>query len=167
MMTTGVVLGGEAMPNNEALRLVAIDLAWRMYGTPYIWGGDDMIAGFDCSGMQVEILQSVGILPAGDWTAATLAGRLMHHEVFLQAPGCLVFWETSQGYIRHVEMCIGNWLSIGASGGGKDIRDQFDDNGYLVKTALQAAIEHNAFVKVRPIEGRGRIRGYFDPFKEV
>ena len=73
MMTTGVVLGGKVMPNNEALRLVAIDLAWRMYGTPYVWAGDDTMAGFDCSGMQVEILQSVGILPAGDWTAATLA----------------------------------------------------------------------------------------------
>jgi len=30
--------------------------------TFYLWGGDDPLAGFDCSGFVIEILKSVGIL---------------------------------------------------------------------------------------------------------
>jgi len=137
----------------EDLRFVAIELAWRMWGMPYIWGGDDPVRGFDCSGMVVEILQSVGILPDGDWTASMLYSRFAQKEVFQVKPGCLVFWETSQGHIRHVEVCIGDGLSIGASGGGRHIRTHED------------AILHNAFIKVRPVGGRGLIKGYLDPFK--
>jgi len=139
--------------NPENLRFVAIELAWKMYGLPYIWGGDDAVQGFDCSGMQVEILQSVGLLPDGDWSAAMLWSLLATKEVFLPRPGCLVFWENSQGHIRHVEMCIGDGLSIGASGGGRSVKTRAD------------AIAQNAFVRVRPIGGRGIIRGYLDPFK--
>lgn len=137
----------------EDLRFVAIEIAWKMWGRPYIWGGDDAIAGFDCSGMIVEILQSVGILPNGDWTASMLYSRFAHKQVFQAEPGCLAFWETPEGHIRHIEMCIGDGLSIGAAGGGRHIRTRED------------AILHNAFVKIRPIEGQGRIRGYLDPFK--
>jgi len=137
----------------EDLRFVSIELAWKMYGLPYIWGGNDAVQGFDCSGMQVEILQSVGMLPEGDWSAAMLWSLFAAKEVFKPEPGCLVFWENSQGHIRHVEMCIGDGLSIGASGGGRHV------------STREAAILQNAFVKIRPIGGRGLVRGYLDPFK--
>ena len=137
----------------EDLRFVAIEVAWKMYGLPYIWGGDDAVQGFDCSGMDVEILQSVGILPDGDWTASMLWSRFESKQVFQAKPGCLVFWETSAGYVRHVEMCIGDGLSIGAQGGGRNVKSRAD------------AIAHNAFVKIRPINGRGHVKGYLDPFK--
>ena len=143
------------MPTNEDLRFVAIEIAWKMYGLPYIWGGNDPVAGFDCSGMQVEILQSVGKLPDGDWSASMLWDRFAAYEEFKPDPGALVFWENSRGHIRHVEMCIGDRLSIGASGGGRHVRTRED------------AILHNAFVRVRPIEGRGLVKGYLDPFKGV
>jgi len=139
--------------SREDLRFVAIEIAWKMYGLPYIWRGDDAVQGFDCSGMQVEVLQSVGMLPDGDWSAAMLWTLFAAKQVFKPQPGCLVFWENSQGHIRHVEMCIGDGLSIGASGGGSRVKTRAD------------AIEHNAFVKIRPIGGRGLVRGYLDPFQ--
>ena len=140
--------------NNEELRYFAIDIAWQLYGTPYIWGGDDAVKGFDCSGLIVELLQSVGKLPLkGDWTAAMLWDRFAANEVWNPDAGCLVFWETSQGHIRHVELALGSGLSIGASGGGSRVRSRAD------------AIEYNAFVKIRPIEGRGIVKGFLDPFR--
>lgn len=138
----------------QDLRLVAITLAWKMWGQPYVWGGDDPMRGFDCSGMAVEILQSVGIIPINeDYTAQLLWNKFIDREVYDPQPGCLVFWENSQGHVIHVEMYIGNGLSMGASGGGSRIKTQED------------AVRHNAFIKVRPVLGRGLIRGYLDPFK--
>jgi cell wall-associated NlpC family hydrolase len=136
----------------SARREIALKIAWRMYGLPYIWGGDDAVGGFDCSGMVVEILQSVGILPSGDWTAAGLWRRFVERRTTQPIPGTLVFWANQSGGVRHVEMCIGEGLSIGASGGGSRIRTRAD------------AVEANAFVKVRPIEGRGRVLAFMDPF---
>lgn len=134
------------------MKNMALDIAWRLYGIPYRWGGDDPIQGFDCSGFIVEILRSLGILPlTGDWTAATLfehfsANREPHPEECF-----LVFWKGDHG-IRHVEMCLNEILSIGASGGGSGVLSE-----------VEAAIA-NAYIKVRPILGRGEIAGYVDPF---
>ena len=87
-------------------------------GVPYLWGGDDP-SGFDCSGFCIEILKSVGILPRkGDWTASGLYERFK--DLSMQEPreGCLVFWANQAGAVIHIEYCINDELSIGASGGG-------------------------------------------------
>ena len=61
------------------MRKIASSLAFKFIGKPYVWAGDDAIAGFDCSGFIIEILKSVGILPrSGDWAACHL------YEVFKQ-----------------------------------------------------------------------------------
>jgi cell wall-associated NlpC family hydrolase len=139
-------------------RDVALKVAFSFLGKPYLWGGDDPIMGFDCSGFVIEILKSVGILPRhGDWTAQGLWDRFENvrlKPVYKIEPGCLVFWKSSQSSkIIHVEMCINNTLSIGASGGGS-------------KTLTEAdAIAQNAYIKVRPFEIRPNIAGFADPFK--
>lgn len=131
-------------------RDLAIDVARSFLGQPYDWGGDDPIAGFDCSGLMIEALRSVGVLPrTGDWTAHQLL-----HEVFkgrprvrppgILEPGLLVFWARDDGHIRHVEMAYatltnGTMLTIGASGGGSKT------------TSPDAAAKQNAFVKIRPV----------------
>ena len=132
-------------------RDVALWLAERLLGTPYRWGGDDPVAGLDCSGLVVEILKSVGLLPRdGDWSAAQLAEHFTRpgapHPVYrpLSAipAGALVFWGAPK--ITHVELAWrvlerGPTLTIGASGGGSATVD------------LAAAERQNAYVKVRPV----------------
>lgn len=138
----------------EEKRGFVVNLALRMYGIPYRWGGDDPIAGLDCSGLIVELLQSVGILViGGDWTAQALWERFRDRVVSKPNGGCLVFWESVSGYVRHVELCLDGELSIGASGGGS------------ATNTLEDAVRQNAYVKIRPIQGRGKIKGYVDPFK--
>ena len=65
--------------------------------------------------------------------------------------GCLVFYGDP---ITHVEFCIDDTFSIGASGGGRDC------------TTIEDAIRKNAFVKLRPILRNRKIYGYVDPFKK-
>jgi len=44
-------------------RELALKYLWHWLGIQYSYGGDDAIEGWDCSGMVIEVLQSVGILP--------------------------------------------------------------------------------------------------------
>lgn len=113
---------------------------WERYlNTPYLWGGDDPLAGVDCSGLVLEGLKSVGIVPREyDNTAAGLSD--MFPKVTELKRGCLVFWGTP---IRHVEIVWavygGLVLTIGASGGGSKTVDRTE------------AVKSNAYVKIRRI----------------
>ena len=138
---------------------IATKIAWSHLGTPYIWGGDDAVGGFDCSGFCIEVLQSVGILPrSGDWTAQMLYERFVTSQFYpkntIPQEGFLVFWHSKndKNRIIHVEYCINRELSIGASGGGS-------------KTiTIKDAIEQNAYIKIRPFASRPYIYGFVNPF---
>jgi len=133
---------------------LAVKYAEVFLGTPYRWGGDDPMAGFDCSGLINEILQALGFLPHGvDYTAEGLR-KIYEPQVVGEArPGCLIFW-TREGKAVHVEIAKDGNFTIGASGGGS------------ATNTIQDAVDQNAFVKLRPINYRtisGRIIA--DPFK--
>lgn len=137
------------------LRKLAMKIAFAYLGTWYKWGGDDP-SGFDCSGFMMEILQSIGLVGRKeDMTAAGLWERFKRCRVSQPHTGVLVFWTNKDGKIIHVEMAISTVHSIGASGG----------NGRTITAA--DAIRKNAFIKIRPIDSRQRIKGYVDPFALV
>lgn len=134
-------------------RELAIKLAWQMWGMSYLWAGDDAIAGFDCSGMIVEILKSTGQLPRdGDWTAQSLFDLFKYQIVVVPRAGCLVFWGQDLKSITHIEMMIDDLRTIGASGGGSKTR------------TAQDAIRQNAYVKIRPLASRSAPVAVVDPF---
>ena len=136
-------------------RDIATKLAWHYLGIPYAWGGDDPVKGFDCSGFVIELMQSVSKLPLnGDWTAQGLYELFKGNEVSFAQEGILVFWGTSKKKIRHIEYCINEDLSIGASGGGSRTKTEMD------------AVHHNAYIKIRPIRRRPGIVAYADPFRK-
>lgn len=127
---------------NKIIQMIqdAKDYSLLFVGLFYKWGGDDP-SGFDCSGLVVEILKSVGILSRrGDWTAHDLYNHFEKYKVETPEAGCLAFWFDGRGKrVIHVEFCIDEYRTIGASGGGSSTFD------------LDSAIRHNAFIKIRPI----------------
>jgi cell wall-associated NlpC family hydrolase len=136
------------------LKDIADKIAFSFLGKPYVWGGDDPVNGFDCSGFCIEILKSIGALPRqGDWTAEGLWNRLIAKQVSEPYGGCLVFWTGSTDKIIHVEYAINEELCIGASGGGSKTQSNQD------------AIDQNAYIKVRPWKTRKNVKGFIDPFK--
>lgn len=152
------------MHNQEAVK-IAEKVAWSYIGKFYKWGGDDP-SGFDCSGYAIEILKSVGkLLRKGDWTAEGLYKIFEQKATDKPYSGCLVFWgycvsnmdpgilvNNQKYHITHVEFCISDTLSIGASGGGSRTLTESD------------AIRDNAYIKVRPIVRDGLVVFYVDPF---
>ena len=138
------------------MKKIMSSLAQQFVGMPYRWGGDDTIAGFDCSGFVIELLKSVGILPrSGDWTAHGLYNIFKGKKVLSPKEGCLVFYTKhnvkDERRINHVEYVWKKGLTIGASGGGSKTITKED------------AIKQNAYIKARPLR-----RPYFaivDPFR--
>lgn len=118
--------------------------ALSFLGKPYIWGGDDP-SGFDCSGLIIELLQSCGLLPHKfDTTSQGLHDRFLENGISSSKGfGSLVFFGKSTTQITHVGFMIDNgFRMIEAGGGGKHIK------------TTQDAIDHNAFIRIRPIKMR-------------
>lgn len=128
-----------------------VEYAKMFIGQPYLWGGDDAIDGFDCSGLVVEALKAVGLMTKGDATANALFNK--YEDCMVEEPqlGSLVCY-AHNGRIVHIGIYWTADLYITADGGGSQIR------------TLEDAARHNAFVKVRPVWSR-RDPIFLDIFK--
>lgn len=116
------------------------EAAWSLYGKPYLWGGDDPMAGFDCSGLMIELLACIGEAPPGDRNAQGLydyyspTGRRSILEL-----GSLAFFGHGLSSITHVAMLLDRRYVIHAGGGGSKTKTKED------------AIAQNAYICVRPL----------------
>ncbi len=110
-----------------------------MVGLPYIWGGDDPIIGFDCSGLVQELLAAVGAAPLMDHTADALF-RLNWPKCEPKL-GAVAFYGSSSK-VSHVALCLDEETIIEAGGGGS-------------KTLTpQDAARQNAYIRLRPLKRR-------------
>ena len=125
-------------------------VAWSYHGKWYTWGGSNP-AGIDCSGFIVELGKSIGIIyRQDDFSSAGLWEALKQYRIPTPKTGGLVFYGDGEGNVNHVEFCLDDFHSMGASGGGSWIKTTED------------AIKANAFIKVRPIKRKREIIGYTD-----
>ena len=146
----------------EVKRAIALKYLWKWIGLPYVWGGDDPLAGFDCSGLIVEVLQAVGLMPhRSDDVAGGIFNRFRGCQVGHGYAGCLVVWWASgtdmddPARAIHIEMMVDEMHTVGASGGGSKTKTKED------------AIAQNAYVKLRPIGYRWTFYKIVDPFKAI
>lgn len=112
-------------------------------GLPYIWGGDDPIVGFDCSGLVQEILASAGIDPPGDQSAQALYDKLYEtSSLNVYGPGSVAFYGKSVREITHVAFMIDTYRIVEAGGGGSKTLTRED------------AAKQNAYVRIRTVKHR-------------
>jgi cell wall-associated NlpC family hydrolase len=126
-----------------------VNLALKLVGCPYIWGGANPWTGFDCSGFVIWIYQVFGLLPSGDWTAQGLYEHFVHDAASAQVNeprGGLAFYGPDCNSIRHVMLRVDKHLVVGASGGGSDC------------TTREVAHVKGAMVKVKPFNYRADLR---------
>ena len=132
-------------------RNISLDYISHFIGRPYIWGGDDPLVGFDCSGLCVEWLKSNGKIEINlDFTAMQLYRKFP----LVDKPyrGCLVYYGSAPDKVSHMGICLNDHLVLTASGGGS------------LTVSLQEAVAADAFVKVRSIYYRRDLVGFNDPF---
>lgn len=121
---------------------VLYSYAMSFCGVPYRWGGDDPMAGYDCSGFVQELLACVGLDPKGDQTAQALHDYFEKESTMSAFPdfGALAFYGSER--ITHVAFCLNRDLVLEAGGGGSRTHD------------LEDAKAQNAFIWVRPLMRR-------------
>lgn len=119
---------------------IMIFYSMSMLGTPYIWGGNNQLQGFDCSGFVQEALASVGMDPPGDQTAQSL------HDFLTQKGwptklerGSILFFGENLDNITHTSIALNERIMIEAGGGSK-----------LTRSYVMAK-EKGAYVRIRPI----------------
>lgn len=112
-----------------------------MVGLPSIWGGDDPIRGYDCSGLVVEALKFMGHLTENeDYNSAGLWEKFRHCEVASPREGDIIFADfDNDGVPDHTEFYIGGGKNLAARGSHRGIKTRED------------AIRENAFVAGRPL----------------
>jgi cell wall-associated NlpC family hydrolase len=128
-----------------------LNYALSLLSRPYRWGGDDPLAGFDCSGYVQECLASIGLDPKGDQTAQGLYDHFAGISEREAGPGSLVFFGSSTSKISHVALLWDSEHMLEYGGGGPNT------------TNLQQAIEQNAYGRMRPITSRKDVVAILKP----
>lgn len=111
------------------------DYAAQYVGTPYVWGGNSLTGGVDCSGLVQQVYKHFGItLPRvtydqiGEGKAVGLKGL---------RPGDLVFFDTKPGGgPDHVGIYMGDGKMIHAPRPGKSVEIADMTKGYYVDTFM-------------------------------
>lgn len=109
-----------AAPNNPGAKAVALAMNVVKNNTPYLWGGNSLKNGVDCSGLTQQIYRQLGItLPRVSYDQAK-SGKVVNRNQLL--PGDLIFYNTRRGSNSHVAIYMGNGKVIEAPHTGANVR---------------------------------------------
>lgn len=123
---TGQAKAFTGVPTTTA-RAQALELSKQVLNIPYVWGGNSLNSGVDCSGLVQQVYAKMGIqMPRQARAQATTGVRVSSWQQL--QPGDLVAFKWAGGYagadtVSHISIYIGNGQIIEAAGGSHgDIR---------------------------------------------
>ena len=112
--------GLDAVPSKSSLGEEIVDYAKGYLGGRYVYGGNNLETGVDCSGFTSQIMKRFGISLERSSRSQYSSNGYRISESELQ-PGDLVFYGNN-GYINHVAIYAGNGQIIHASDESTGIR---------------------------------------------
>lgn len=121
------LLPAGATGDNPGAKAVAFAMTAYKNKTPYVWGGNSLSSGVDCSGLVQQAYAKLGIkLPRTTYEQAK-SGQIIHGQG-AALPGDLVFYNTGSsdpngiGTNSHVAIYIGNGQVLEAANSRSGIR---------------------------------------------
>lgn len=116
-MTGTFSVSGSAIPGassgNVGAQAAAMAMQAQKNGTPYVWGGNSLSSGVDCSGLVQQIYRNLGVsIPRTTYEQAK------HGKVISVAnirPGDLVFYRPGSRGPEHVGIYVGNGKIVHAA----------------------------------------------------
>jgi cell wall-associated NlpC family hydrolase len=117
------------VPAGGTTGVQAVRLAMQYLGVPYLWGGADPIAGFDCSGLTMYVYAQLGIRLT-HYTGSQFYEGARVPPASLQ-PGDLVFFHPSSRGPQHEGMYVGGGRFIHAPHTGDVVKiSSLSEPGY-------------------------------------
>ncbi len=107
-----------------------VDFAMQYVGTPYVWGGNDLSSGVDCSGLVQQVFQNFGITTQRTTYSQIGEGSAVDKKGL--RPGDLVFFETDSNTPGpdHVGIYVGGGKMIEAPKPGSKVQVTDISSGY-------------------------------------
>ncbi|QHQ60759.1 M48 family metalloprotease [Anaerocolumna sedimenticola] len=101
------VINSEDVSNTDTLRNDVVNYAKQAEGIPYIWGGNDLKTGVDCSGFVQAVYKKVGYdLPRTSEEQEKVSNQVSMDNLL---PGDLIFYaDSNDNTIGHVGIYIGD-----------------------------------------------------------
>lgn len=108
-----------------------VNMAFNYLNTPYKWGGNNMINGFDCSGLVRNVYLKVGkSLPRSSNEQALATDKIIRSQL---KPGDLVFFNTNRHKFSHVGIYVGDNKFIHSPRTGAQVRIEELSSSYWDK----------------------------------
>ena len=105
------------------------DYGKNFVGNPYVWGGESLTNGADCSGFAKSIFSHFGYsIRRTSIEQSQSAGYVV--DISERQPGDLIFYRNSSGTVNHVAIYIGNDQIVHAS----NARDGIKISNYKYRT---------------------------------
>jgi cell wall-associated NlpC family hydrolase len=86
-------------------------------GTPYVWGGNDLRRGIDCSGFVQQLFGRIGVRLPRTAAQQALVGQPVTRLEDLRRGDRLFFWERRRNRIGHTGIYLGNGYFVHSSSG--------------------------------------------------
>lgn len=124
-----------AISENQGLEIVAYGL--QFVGNPYVYGGNDLMTGVDCSGYTQQVMKAFGIDIPRTSRDQSKVGQLIADRSAMQ-PGDLIFFGTSTEGINHVGIYAGGDYMIHAGTAATGITiSQLNERGFSPLQAIR------------------------------
>lgn len=122
-------------------------LALSLVHKPYLWGGQNPLTGFDCSGLVVYLLRAARLINVhADYTAFGLFELLKRWECTTERKlGAVAFYGESMNLIKHCAFCLDDKWCIEARG---------DRTVQSFSDAMNYRSGEGAYVDLALIDGR-------------
>ena len=115
---------------------IAARTAERFVGIPYLWGGNTVVDGMDCSGFARAVYNLCGVnIPRTSREQYLVGDAVGRNEL---KDGDLVFFGPSGDDITHVGIFVGNGRFVHAPRRGDDIKISTLDEVYFQKRFIGA-----------------------------
>jgi cell wall-associated NlpC family hydrolase len=106
--------GGTVVPGSSVGSALA-NYSLQFVGTPYKWGGNDLLNGVDCSGFVKQIYGQIGVNLPRTAAQQVFVGTPITRLEDLQPGDRLYFWDYKRGKIGHTGMYLGRGYFVHSS----------------------------------------------------
>lgn len=91
-----------------------VDYAKQFLGTPYVFGGNSLTNGVDCSGFTKQVYAHFGISLPRTASAQHKKGSIISYDELLPGDLCTTVYEFESKYTGHAAIYVGNGMVINA-----------------------------------------------------